>query len=257
MRRGLSSLAAGLALGALSLRAEVLAGRVVFPDDLPPLRPIPVTTQASTCGRGAKPNEALLRGPLGGLANVVVTLPDLVAASSRGAGPGEGDAPAVAPAATASRPRIDQVNCVFQPHVLVVQAGEEFELASSDPVLHNVHAMSERGHYTRFNLALPPGAPAMVRREARPGALVLRCDAGHRWMRAFLYVAPGPVHALTDRAGGFRLEGVPPGTHTLRVWHEVLGRRDFSVEVGAGADTHVEVRARLGAAPRFVLGPAP
>jgi hypothetical protein len=47
-------------------------------------------------------------------------------------------------------------------------------------------------------------------------------------------VTENPHHALTGEDGRFEIRGVPPGTWTLRVWHERMGRQEFRVEVPAG-----------------------
>jgi len=49
----------------------------------------------------------------------------------------------------------------------------------------------------------------------------------------------GMLPALAD--GTFTLDGVPPGSYELRVWHESLGEQvvDVTVEAGKTASIHV------------------
>jgi hypothetical protein len=47
-------------------------------------------------------------------------------------------------------------------------------------------------------------------------------------------VTENPFHAATGADGAFEIRGVPPGTWTLRVWHELLGDRTFTVDVRPG-----------------------
>jgi hypothetical protein len=54
----------------------------------------------------------------------------------------------------------------------------------------------------------------------KPGMIALSCEAGHPWMSAFLYVSRDPYVALTDAGGEFVIRNVPPGTYTLKMWHE-------------------------------------
>jgi hypothetical protein len=55
----------------------------------------------------------------------------------------------------------------------------------------------------------------------------LTCDL-HSHMLAYLLAFDHPDFAVTDSNGAFRISGVPPGTHRLSAWHELLSvvRRD-------------------------------
>jgi len=48
-----------------------------------------------------------------------------------------------------------------------------------------------------------------------------------------------PYYSVTDGKGAFKLDNVPPGKHTVEVWHETLGKMTKEVEVKAGAPTKV------------------
>jgi Carboxypeptidase regulatory-like domain len=50
-------------------------------------------------------------------------------------------------------------------------------------------------------------------------------------MSASIWVVENSCFAVTDRAGRFRIAGVPAGTHVVRVWHERLGSRRLSLTV--------------------------
>lgn len=66
---------------------------------------------------------------------------------------------------------------------------------------------------------------------ARPGLLTVQCDA-HEWMGAAIRVYDHPYFAVTGADGSFEIMGVPPGKHTLAVWHGKLGEqiREIAVE---------------------------
>jgi hypothetical protein len=56
-----------------------------------------------------------------------------------------------------------------------------------------------------------------------PGLVNLRCNGGHVWMNAEMFVAPHPYYAVTNESGRFEFTDVPPGTYRIVAWHEGWG----------------------------------
>src|SRR5262249_44160027 len=52
---------------------------------------------------------------------------------------------------------VDQRQCQYSPHVMIVPVGTKLEITNSDPILHNVHGleMTDQGFQTIFNIAQP------------------------------------------------------------------------------------------------------
>ena len=69
---------------------------------------------------------------------------------------------------------------------------------------------------------------------AAPGLVYVR-DADHGWPAAYLAVFDHPYFAVTAPNGTFRIDGVPPGHYTVKVWHERTKLVDKPVDVTAGA----------------------
>src|SRR5215471_20540517 len=125
------------------------------------------------------------------------------------------------------RPResllVDQKNCQYAPHSLIVPAGSKIELTNSDPILHNVHGQqaADEGQKTLFNIAQPVrGQKTTVETSLTPGIVFLTCEAGHPWMSGYVFVANHPYVSVTRDDGEFVIEGVPPGTYRIKMWHE-------------------------------------
>jgi hypothetical protein len=80
---------------------------------------------------------------------------------------------------------------------------------------------------------------------AEPGLVVVR-DADHPWPTAYLAVFDHPYFAVTAPNGTFRIDGVPPGRYTLKVWHERAMPAEQHVEVTAtaAATAAITLRAR-------------
>lgn len=199
------------------------------PGPPPATAALKVTRDAKSCG-DTVPDERWVVGEAGGVANVVIKL---VGA------PPPANPP---PPATAL---IDQVGCRYDPHVLAVPAGSKVRFKNSDLVLHNVHGHAVPEERTRFNYAMPRKDQVIPRKLKKPGVIRLGCDAGHTWMTAWIHVTEHPWVAVTANDGRFELTGVPPGEHTLQIWHEVAGVRTLPVTVlpdaSAAAATEVAI----------------
>ena len=69
----------------------------------------------------------------------------------------------------------------------------------------------------------------------------MSCDV-HPWMRAWLLVVPTAAYAVSDESGAYRIEGVSPGRHKVKIWHERLGEKDAEVEIAAGQTATSDVK---------------
>lgn len=106
----------------------------------------------------------------------------------------------------------------FTQRVLVVPLGTAVQFPNRDTVRHHVYSLSPA---KTFEIKLYSGVPANPVLFDRPGVAVLGCNI-HDSMVAWVVVAETPHHAQTGRDGRVRLEGVPPGSYTLRTWHPDL-----------------------------------
>jgi hypothetical protein len=51
-------------------------------------------------------------------------------------------------------------------------------------------------------------------------------------MLGYIHVFDHPFFAITDHQGAFSISNVPPGTYTLKAWHEDAGVRTEEITVG-------------------------
>ena len=77
-----------------------------------------------------------------------------------------------------------------------------------------------------------PGSPVPVDTFVftEPEIIEAVCDV-HGWMKAYIHVVEHPYYAITSENGEFHLDGIPPGKHTMSVWHETLGEQTLEVIV--------------------------
>jgi len=133
---------------------------------------------------------------------------------------------------------MDQRNRTFIPHVMVVQVGTRVEFPNNDTVYHNVFSTRDG---KPFDLGLYPVGRTREVVFRQPGLIRLFCNI-HSNMSASIWVVENSHFAVTDRAGRFRISGVPDGTRVMRVWHERLGTRRLSTTVPAEGTLSLEVK---------------
>ena len=201
-----------------------IVGRVMF-DGVPPQpEALTVSKDVEVCGKTEKFPEALLVGPDKGIKNAVVFLQSVTGGQSL--------------SMPASNPAIDQLDCVYDPHVLLVPAGATVDIKNSDGILHNIHTYSEKN--PAFNTAQPKFKKVISKTFSQPEIIQVTCDV-HDWMTAWIVVQDHPYYALTDATGAFQLTGVPAGEYELKIWHEELGEQSRSLTVTADQEASIEI----------------
>lgn len=126
-------------------------------------------------------------------------------------------------------PVMDQKDLKFIPHVLPVLVGTTVDFKNSDDVLHNV--FSPDSCAGKFNLGTWPKNDSKTHKYDKLGCeSVLLCNV-HPEMEAYILVLQNPYFAVTDREGNFKIENVPPGNYTLKVWNERLKAKAEQITV--------------------------
>lgn len=133
---------------------------------------------------------------------------------------------------------MDQKGMVFVPHVLAVQQGTTVEFRNSDQVSHNVFTPDPCAG--RFNLGTWGKGEERPYTFDEPCVAVVLC-ALHPEMEAFVVAVPTPYFAVTGADGSYSIEGVPEGTHTVKVWHPKAEETSRQVEVAGTTEADFQI----------------
>ncbi|HYT75550.1 MAG TPA: carboxypeptidase regulatory-like domain-containing protein [Vicinamibacterales bacterium] len=113
---------------------------------------------------------------------------------------------------------MDQSKMQFTPHVLPVTAGATVKFLNGDPTAHNVFSPDNE----KFNLGTWPQGQTKeytFNKCAKfPCVYTLLCRV-HPEMEGFVVVLQNPFFAVSGKDGHYTIEGVPPGSYTLALWH--------------------------------------
>ncbi|GBE28121.1 hypothetical protein BMS3Bbin03_02057 [bacterium BMS3Bbin03] len=130
--------------------------------------------------------------------------------------------------APVQEPAMNQKNLKFAPHVLPVMVGTTVKFKNNDKVAHNIFTPSPAGDM--FNLGTWKGDQVKTHTFNKSGEVVLLCNL-HPEMEGFIYVAPTPYFAMTDATGRYKIENVPAGSYTIKVWSEHGNARPQKVKI--------------------------
>jgi plastocyanin len=196
-----------------------ISGTVKYKGTAPAPKKLEVSKDKEVCGKTPKVDQSLVVNN-GNLANAVVTITDIKSGKKL----------------DAKKVTLDQKGCEYQPHVLAFPAGSTVEILNPDGILHNVHSYSKVN--SPFNIAQPKFKKTLEQKIDKPEAIEVKCDV-HGWMQGWLVATESPYVAVTDNSGNFKLTDVPPGSYTVEVWHEKLGKNTQKVTVKAKEDAKV------------------
>ncbi len=220
-----------------ALADGVIAGRVVFDGPMPRpnvLATVPMLPDCLKHHAGPVYDESLVVNTNRTLANVVVSVSDGLSGWLPGEFPPQAE-PTV----------LDQQGCVFHPHVVAVMVGQQLLIKNSDSCQHTVQLMAVNnsiGSLGQLSSGEAPAGPF-----GSPEVFRVRCDV-HPWMGAWVRVVDNPYFAVTGTDGQFVLRGLPPGTYTLKAWHEQLGIREQQVTITPGRGKSIDFTFRPGPA---------
>jgi plastocyanin len=134
---------------------------------------------------------------------------------------------------------MDQKQMQFIPHVLPVVAGTTVKFLNSDPTPHNVFSPDSE----KYNLGTWPQGQSKdygFTKCAKPPCVYTQLCRVHPEMEGYVVVLQNSYFAVTDKTGHYQIEGVPPGSYTVAVWHVKAKAQPKPVTVDAAKPSTVD-----------------
>lgn len=213
-----SSAPSGPAIKVDEATAATISGKVVFSGEKPVMRPVSMDATPACAREHKEPvmSEEVVVNSNGTLRNAFVWI-------KAGLPEGRWEMPL-------GSVTLDQIGCVYKPHVIGVRVGQDLEFLNSDSTNHNIHPLPRVNR--EWNVSQPPkGSPVIKRFDRQEVMVPIKCNV-HPWMKAYAGVVDHPFFAVTGDDGTFVLKGLPPGDYTVEVWQEKYGTQESKVTVG-------------------------
>ncbi len=135
---------------------------------------------------------------------------------------------------------IDQIGCIFEPHVLAVQTYQPITIKNSDPMVHNINFGSKLAGQS-FVATLTPSQGSIthqVRKEEI--GINVTCDI-HAFMLMYVHALPHPFFCVSKADGTFVITDLPYGEYVIEAIHAKLGKQTKKLVVTqGGASTSLE-----------------
>ena len=176
-----------------------IKGRFLYGGDAPTAAEIKADKDVEVCGKHKLLQQELVVGADKGVANVVIFVRDKDVKVH----------PDAAAEAKATKVVLDNKDCVFSPHVLVVHTGQPLIIKNSDTVGHNSNVATIKNPPS--NSLIPAGGESSIpfaNEEAIPAQVT--CNI-HPWMKAWIVVRPNPYATVSAADGSFEIKNVPAG----------------------------------------------
>lgn len=191
---------------------------------------VEITRDANVCGDSASTSEVKVSG--GRLSDALVWVDGIEAGN---------------PLPEIRRERLTIHGCRFEPRVLAVASGSTINIFSRDRIEHDTRFYREGAgeaveHIRTFNAGSVVPSEKIAK---TPGIVEVR-SRFQPWARGYIAVFSHPYFAVTDEQGAFKIDGLPPGTYSVKVWHErMLAPAEQRVTVGANGTGRLDLALEL------------
>jgi hypothetical protein len=146
------------------------------------------------------------------------------------------------------RAELSSEDCLVFPPIQAAVVGTTFNVFNDDKTLHKFAFTRADTHDTLtvmefFNVGQVVASEKLAKTS---GIVEIRC-AQHPWTHGYIAVFDHPYFDVTDGAGKFTIDSIPPGTYTVMVWQDGMGKPEpHRVQIAAGGWATLELSSRAG-----------
>ncbi len=159
-------------------------------------------------------------------------------------------------------PRIEAIDCKFEPYITIVRDKHDIEVVNMDPVFHDIqgYETSKFGARVLFNVPLPMSkklrkevflagktvkdrAGKVLTQHIKMGKqrklFVMQCGF-HAYMESWGFAVKSPYYALAAKDGSYSITDIPPGTYKVEVWHPMV-QKEYTVTITPNGTTELQI----------------
>ncbi|MCP5464168.1 MAG: carboxypeptidase regulatory-like domain-containing protein [Deltaproteobacteria bacterium] len=228
MKRQFLTVALGMLVSTSAMAGGTVSGTIKYDGQVPPMKTIKMSADAKCEAKHTEPvtAEALVLGEGNTLANIFVRVKSGLPEGKTYETPAE---PTV----------LNQLGCMYVPHVIAVQKDQPVKILNSDGTLHNVHGLPTKN--AEFNVAMPAFKKEISKTfDQVEDPFKVKCDV-HPWMGGYIAVMDNPFFDVTAQDGKFEIKDLPAGDYEIEFWQEKLGTQVQKVTVADGATQTLDV----------------
>ncbi len=128
------------------------------------------------------------------------------------------------------------------PNVAILHNNQRLNMINRDPVVHNIQVyQNEKGNII-LNSPLPisdqpRGGVLNFKRGRRISQMI--CGM-HEFMQSWGFVVRNPYYAKTEKDGSYKIDGIPPGTYEVSIWHPHSKIYNKTVTVKANKESRMD-----------------
>ena len=192
--------------------ASSVRGRIVWEGPAPKLQRIPIPKDTEVFGESTLDDTLLIDGKSRGVANVFVYLKE----APEGYRKAENE--------QLEPVQFGLVGKSFKPRNMVVRTGQSIQYINRSAIATNIHSMPMKNSQSIVMVKAMDVSGVAGQTYKRAERIPVRIQSDfHAWLRAYQLPLDHPFGTVTDSAGRFTIQGLPPGEHTLSLWHETFG----------------------------------